>query len=87
MRKILLSLCCLPLCSFAASLDVNTLSCGSLKINSATTLANLQSSCKIKSQKEEKGEYTVEFTDTTTNKSVSCHFPSNTPTALVNSCK
>jgi hypothetical protein len=86
MRKLLLVL--IPCGSvFAASLDMSTLACKSLKINSATTLSDVQSNCVIKKQETSKGLYKVEFTNDTTKKEVTCSFPSNDPKALLNSCK
>ncbi len=86
MRKFLVIALALPVLSFASSLDMSTLKCNSLSITSATTLKQIQDNCKIKDQKTHNGMYQVEFTNTTTNKSVSCDFANNDPAAVVNGC-
>lgn len=86
MRKFLVIALALPVLSFASSLDMSTLKCNSLSITSATTLQQVQNSCMIKKQETHKGMYQVEFTNTTTNKSVSCDFANNDPAAVVNGC-
>lgn len=88
MRKLLLVLLSgASVMSFAKSLDMSTLSCGSTKLTSATTLADVQKDCMIKKQAKSKGMYKVEFTNTATNKTVSCYFAKNDPAATLNSCK
>lgn len=86
MRKLLLVL--IPCgAAFAGSLDMSTLACKNLKINSATTLSDIQNNCVIKKQETAKGLYKVEFVNDATKKEVTCSFPSNDPKALLNSCK
>ena len=101
MRKLLLVLLAAPVLSFATSLDMSTLQCGAdnpetlLKINTATTLKEVQDHCLIRKQSHEHGMHEVTFVNTgpvdkkgkPTNKTVTCMFASNTPTAVVNGCK
>ena len=87
MRKLLVILLALPVVSFATSLDMSTLQCKTLKLNTATTLQDVQNNCLVKKQTSSKGRYEVEFTNSTTNKTVTCYFASKEPTALLNSCK
>lgn len=87
MKKLLVALAVLPALSFASSLDMSTLKCKDMSINSATTLQQVQSTCLIKEQKTHKGLYQVEFKNDTTGKNVKCDFATNTPTATVNGCR
>lgn len=87
MRKILIVLLALPVLSYASSLDMSTLRCRNMKITSATTLADVQHNCLISEQTSDEGLFEVEFTNDATQKSVTCYFGSNTPTAYVNGCK
>lgn len=88
MRKLLLVLLVLPVISFATSLDMSTLQCRGTRLNASTTLSQVQSMCLIKEQeKTSKGLYKVEFRNDSTKKTVTCYFASNTPKALLNSCK
>lgn len=87
MRKLLLALTAMSSVAFASSLDMNNLSCKTMKITASTTLAQVQSNCTIAKQKTSGGLYEVEFTNNATNKSVTCKFAANTPAATVNSCK
>jgi hypothetical protein len=73
--------------SFASTLDMSTLSCGTAKLSTTTTLADVQKSCVIKKQTTSKGRYEVKFINSATNKSVTCYFATNTPTANLNSCE
>jgi hypothetical protein len=47
MRKLILSLLVLPCVSYAGSLDMNNLYCGDLKIDSATTLKQVEDKCQM----------------------------------------
>lgn len=87
MRKLLVVLAGFSSLAMASSLDMNNLYCKKVKLNSATTLADVQSNCTVKEQKTKGGMYQVEFTNDATNKDVTCHFATNQPTALLNSCK
>lgn len=87
MRKLLLSLSLLPCLSFASSLDMSTLQCNGVQLNSSTTLAQVQTICKLKEQKMSDGLYQVEFMDDATKKEVKCNFATNESSALLNSCK
>lgn len=88
MCKLLLILSTISSISFASSLDMSTLQCRNIKLNASTTLSKVQSTCLIKEQeKTSKGLYKVEFINDATKKSVTCFFASNSPTALLNSCK
>lgn len=87
MKKLVLVLLAVPALSFAASLDMSTLACKSTKLNASSTLADVQANCLIKKQTTSKGRYEVEFRNDTTQKTVTCYFPTNTPTAPLNSCK
>lgn len=87
MHKLLLALTAMSSVAFASSLDMNNLSCKTMKITAATTLSEIQANCTIAKQKISSGLYEVEFTNDATKKSVTCHFATNTPTATVNSCK
>ena len=86
MRKLLITLLALPLVSFATSLDMSTLKCKDMKLNSATTLTDVQNNCLVKREESSKGRYEVDFVNSTTGKTVTCYFASNTPTAELNSC-
>lgn len=87
MRKLLLVLLAVPALSFAASLDMSTLQCKNVPINSKTTLADVQKNCLISKQAAKNGMYEVEFTNDSTKKSVKCFFPTNQATAPLNGCK
>lgn len=92
MRKLLLSLLSLSGLAMASNLDMHNLTCGTLPINAATTLQQVQQNCKIEKQKLKDagymlGLYEVEFINSSTNKSVVCDFPRNEPTATVNGCR
>lgn len=88
MRKLLLALLAGSSCiTMASSLDMNNLYCKKVQLNSSTTLADVQANCTLKSQKEKSGMYQVEFTNDATGKTVTCNFPTNQPTAALNSCK
>ena len=58
----------LPCVSYAGSLDMNNLYCGDLKIDSATTLQQVQDKCQIKrickTFNYELGMYEVKFVNT-----------------------
>ncbi|MBX9598048.1 MAG: hypothetical protein K2X04_05680 [Burkholderiales bacterium] len=86
MRNLLLLLSIIPVLAYADSLDMRTLQCRSIKLNSSTTLADVQNNCMIQKQKTSKGRYQVDFINNETNKTVTCYFASNMPTALLNSC-
>ena len=74
--------------SFAGSLDMSTLMChNNYKLTSATTLADVQKNCTIEKQSKSKGMYMVTLINTTTKKAVTCSFASDTPTAVLNTCK
>ncbi|RTK98164.1 MAG: hypothetical protein EKK57_12360 [Proteobacteria bacterium] len=88
MRKLLLTLLVGANCmAMASSLDMSNLYCKKVQLTSATTLADVQANCTLKSQKEKSGMYQVEFTNDATGKTVTCNFPTNQPTAALNSCK
>lgn len=87
MRKLVCVLLAMPIMSFATSLDMSTLQCKGILLNSATTLADVQANCLIKAQTTSKGRYEVKFTNDATEDTVTCYFGSNTPTAILNSCK
>lgn len=87
MRKLLLSISVLPCLAFASSLDMTTLQCNGMKLNSSTTLAQVQKNCQLKEQKMDDGLYQVEFINDATKKEVKCNFPKNESSALLNSCK
>ena len=86
MRKLLMTILAMPLLAFASSLDMSTLACKDMKLDSATTLKDVQDHCLIKNAASSKGRYEVEFVNTTTNKTVTCYFANNTPAAALNSC-
>lgn len=86
MRNLLLFLLIVPALVYADSLDMTTLQCKGIKLNNATTLADVQNNCMIEKQKTSKGRYQVDFINNETNKTVTCYFASNMPTALLNSC-
>ena len=87
MRKLLVVLLALPVVSFASSLDMSTLQCRNIKLNSSTTLKDVQDNCLIKKETTSNGRYEVKFVNGATKKTVTCHFANNEPTALLNSCK
>ena len=87
MRKILFLLSTVATVSFASSLDMSTLSCRNIKLNSSTTLSEVQSNCLIKKQTTSKGRYEVDFVNGASGKTVKCYFASNDAKALLNSCK
>lgn len=87
MRKLILSLSLLPCLGFASSLDMSTLQCNGVKLNSSTTLSQVQKSCQLKKQKMEDGLYQVEFINDATKKEVKCNFATNESSSLLNSCK
>lgn len=88
MRKMLfVLLSAIAATSFASSLDMSTLACKNIKLNSSTTLSDVQNNCVIKKQTTSKGRYEVKFVNEATNKTVDCYFAKNDPKALLNSCK
>lgn len=87
MRKLVLSLSFLPCLAFASSLDINTVQCGSYKLNASTTLSQVQSNCQLKKQKMDDGLYQVEFTNDANKKKVKCNFPGKESGSVVNSCE
>lgn len=92
MRKLILSLLVLPCVSYAGSLDMNNLYCGDLKINSATTLKQVEDKCQVKKEYDktynyELGMYEIKFVNTATNDKVRCDFPRDEPTSPVNGCR
>ncbi len=86
MKKLLIVLLAMPVLSFARSLDMSTLACRDYKLDSATTLKDVQDHCLIKKQKPNDGRYEVKFVNTTTDKVVTCYFAENSPTSALNSC-
>ena len=86
MRNLILILMVTPALALASSLDMTTLQCRNIKLNSSTTLADVQNNCLIEKQKASIGRYQVDFVNNATNKTVTCYFASNMPTALLNSC-
>lgn len=58
-----------------------------MKLNSSTTLAQVQKTCQLKKQEMNDGLYQVEFMDDATKKEVKCNFATNESSALLNSCK
>jgi hypothetical protein len=86
MRKLLIALLVLPALSFASSLDMSTLACKDLKLDSATTLKDVQDNCLIKKATPSNGRYEVKFVNTTTNDTVTCYFAENNPASKLNSC-
>lgn len=86
MRKFLLIILALPALTFASSLDMSTLACNDLKLDSGTTLKDVQDHCLIKKATSSDGRYEVKFVNSTTKKTVTCYFANNTPTAVLNSC-
>ena len=68
------------------SLDMNTLQCRNLAIDSVTTLKDVQDNCVIKKAMSSNGRYEVKFVNSYTDDVVTCYFASNTPNSLVNSC-
>ena len=92
MQKLLIPLILLSGLSFASDLDMNSLACGSLKLNSATTLKEVQDTCQIKTQGmkttgNKLGLYEVEFVNTSSNKSVTCDFARNESASKLNGCR
>ena len=89
MRKLLVVLLALPVVSFATSLDMSTLQCRNTKLNSSTTLKNVQDLCLIKKETTSDGRYEVKFVNDgdAKKKTVTCYFADNKPTTLLNSCK
>lgn len=92
MKKILVPLMMVSGLAVAADLDMNNLYCGDLKIDSATTLKQVTSSCKDEKQKSVTygyymGMYEVKFVNTATNKNVKCDFPESGDSALINGCR
>lgn len=86
MKKLLILLA-MPALTFASSLDMSTLACKNMKLNSATTLADVQANCLIRKQTTSKGRYEVKFRNDTTQKNVTCYFADNNPKSLLNSCE
>jgi hypothetical protein len=92
MRKLLLPLLLVSGFAIASDLDMNNLTCGDLKINSATTLKQVQDKCAVHSQTMITdglylGMYEVKFTNSATNEKVTCDFPRQEPTQVVNGCR
>lgn len=92
MRKLLIPLMFICGFSFADSLDMSTLSCGSMKIYSNTTLKEVQDNCKVEKQGlvtsgRMLGLYQVKFINSATNETVTCDFPRNDATAPLNGCR
>ena len=87
MSKLLLILLAAPVLAMASSLDMSTLTCKGVILNSKTTLKNVQDNCMIKKEETSNGRYEVKFVNSSTKKTVSCYFAQNTPDALLNSCK
>ena len=87
MRKLLVTLLALPTLSFASDLDMSTLACKNLKLTSATTLLDVQNNCVIEKQRCSKGRYEVVFVNDSTNETVTCHFATKNPSAVLNSCE
>ncbi len=89
MKKLLLSSIFIIsfISSLASSLDMSMLSCRNKKLNSSTTLADVQANCLIRKQTTSNGRYAVEFRNDATNKDVTCYFGSSTSSAILNGCK
>lgn len=92
MKKLLIPLLAVSGIAMASSLDMNNLYCGSLKINSATTLQQVRDNCNDEKTGEvtygyHENLYQVKFTNTATNSKVYCDFPRNESTAFVNGCR
>jgi len=88
MRKLLLILIALPCLSFGSNtLDMTTLRCRGMHINSATTLKQVQSTCLIREQTSSDGLFEVDYRNDATGKTVECFFGSNMPHSTVNGCK
>lgn len=92
MKKLLALLCVVSGVASATSLDMNNLYCGSMKLDTATTLGDVQQNCKIYKQKMitsgvNLGLYEVKLKNTATNKKVTCDFAESTPTAKLNGCR
>jgi hypothetical protein len=92
MRKLLIPLMALSGVSFASTLDMSTLSCGNMPINSATTLDMVVNTCTVKDQYAVTygrflGMYEVKFVNSATNDTVKCDFSAKDGSALVNGCR
>lgn len=92
MRKLLLPLLLVSGFAIASDLDMNNLTCGDLKINSATTLKQIQDKCTVHKQAMITdglylGLYEVTFTNTATKKKVTCNFARQDPNQVVNGCR
>lgn len=92
MRKLLLPLLLVSGFAIASDLDMNNLACGDLKINSATTLKQIQDKCTVHKQAMITdglylGLYEVHFTNTATNKKVICDFARQEPNQVLNGCR
>lgn len=88
MQKKLLTMSLLvPAIVFAGSLDMSTLSCKGVKLDSATTLHDVQTHCLLREQGINKGRYMVKFRNDATGSDVVCYFGSDAPNAPLNGCK
>lgn len=92
MRKLLLPLLIVSGFAIASNVDMNNLACGDLKINSATTLKQIQDKCTVHKQHMITdglylGLYEVSFTNTATNQKVICDFARQDPNQVVNGCR
>ncbi len=92
MRKLLLPLLIVSGFAIASNVDMNNLACGDLKINSATTLKQIQDKCTVHKQQMVTdglylGLYEVSFTNTATNQKVICDFARQDPNQVVNGCR
>jgi hypothetical protein len=92
MRKLLIPLMALSGLSFASTLDMANLYCGSMQVNSATTLDQMVNTCQVKDQYDVTygrylGMYEVKFVNTATNDTVKCDFGTKDGSALVNGCR
>lgn len=70
---------------FASSFSFPVQCNNSVTLTAESTLADVQK-CVISKQKTSDGLYVVEFKDINNN-SHTCKFASNTPTAVINTCK
>lgn len=87
MRRLLMILLFIPILAYATDLDMSTLRCRDVHLDSDTTLAVVQHECLIRSQSSTDGMFEVDFRNDATGQVVSCYFGSNSPSAYLDGCK